>query len=77
MQQTLKITSIGEAEAKADLIILSIDFATLRKDYDKALEISNDYLSELQNVIVNHRFKKTDLKTVDFHINAQYETYYD
>lgn len=73
----MKITGKGKVSVKLDLIRLSIKLEGVYEKYKEALQQSSKQTEKLKLCFETVGFLKEDLKTLSFHINAQYENYQD
>lgn len=67
----------GKVTSSPDTIEVSVELVTLDKDYDKMIEEAVNKLNLLNEHLMNIGFKKKDIKTTDFTINAKYENIMD
>ena len=77
MEKTIKVTGKGKVSVKLDWIRLSIKLEEVYEKYKEALQQSSKQTEQLKLCFETIGFLKEDLKTLLFHINAQYENYQD
>ncbi len=77
MERTLRVTGKGKISVKPDLIQLQMTLEGTRADYEEALELSSKETGELRDCFGAIGFMPTDVKTMNFTINTQYESYQD
>ena len=77
MTRTIKVTSVGSASAKADYVILSLRYESNDLDYDKAIELNKQKVSDLNSILSKIGYKANDLKTCDFNIKTEYKNVKD
>ena len=77
MDRTITVKGTGNVSIKPDLTIISITLKSIDKNYDKAMEDASKKLSSLQGAISDIGFEKTNLKTIYFNVNTEYESIRD
>lgn len=73
MDKTITVKGVGTASVKPDLIVISLNIASKKKEYQRAVDSANERIALLQNAIVSSGFAKEDLKTLSFNVNTNYE----
>lgn len=77
MGRTIRVMGKGSLSVKPDTIRLLLTMEGHFKDYDKAVEQSAVMLEELKRICSGLDFPEDELKTLQFAINAEYESYQD
>ena len=77
MSKTITITGNGSLKASPDLILLQLDIETEEKDYASCLEKATEKNNKLSHSIQNIGISKKEIKTANFSINPEYESYRD
>ena len=77
MERTIRVTGKGRLSVRPDTTRLILITEGLQCSYDMALEQSATMTEELKNLFVGLGFQKDDLKTLAFHVSAEYESYQD
>ena len=77
MERTIRVTGKGRLSVRPDTTRLILLMEGLQGSYDRALEQSAAMTEELKNLFVGLGFQKDDLKTLAFHVSAEYESYQD
>ncbi len=73
--KTIRITGKGKIKVHPDTTRLTITLERTCKEYDKTLKRSAEMTEELKNLFENFGFEKSDLKTISFNIDTEYESY--
>ena len=61
--RTITVKGTGNASARPDYIILSLNIETLSKTYDRAMSEAAEKIERLQGAAVCVGYRKDDLKT--------------
>lgn len=77
MKRLIKVTGKGKLSVKPDTIRLSLNLEDVQESYQETLEQSAIQVELLKDCFEKLGFKRTDLKTVSFHIDTEYESYRD
>lgn len=77
MERTITVKGTGKVSAKPDLIVVRMEIASRAARYEETMNGAATAISRLQNAIVKADFEKTALKTTDFSIDTDYESYRD
>ena len=77
MERTIRVTGKGKISVKPDLIRLILTLEDKRKTYEETLEQSTLQIEMLKDCFEKLGFNRTDLKTLNFNINTEYESYQD
>lgn len=77
MEKTMRVTGKGKLSVKPDLIRLLLDTTKVCKTYEEALAKSAEQTEELKNCFEGLGFARTDLKTLRFSVDTEYENYRD
>lgn len=77
MERTIRVTGKGKLSVRPDTTRLILIMEGIQGTYDMALEQSANMTEELKNLFVGLDFQKDDLKTLSFHVSAEYESYQD
>lgn len=73
--KTIRVTGKGQLKVKPDTTRITIHLEGTDQDYSKVLERSAKETEELRTLLTGFGFAKTDLKTVNFRVDPQYEGY--
>lgn len=77
MERTIRVTGKGRLSVRPDTTRLILTTEGIQATYDRALEQSAAMTEELKKLFVGFGFQKNDLKTLAFHLSAEYESYQD
>lgn len=77
MERTIKVTGKGRLLLKPDLIRLLINLEGVYERYEEVLQKSAEQTQILRDCFKSSGFADSDLKTLSFHINVEYENYRD
>lgn len=73
--KTIRVTGKGKIKLHPDTTRLTLTLEGLCKDYEKTLQDSAKMTDELKNLFTEFDFEKSDLKTLSFNIDTEYESY--
>ena len=73
--KTIRVTGKGQLKIKPDTTRITITLEGTNKDYSKVLERSSTETEELRTLLTGFGFERTDLKTLSFRVDPQYEGY--
>lgn len=74
MDKTITVKGVGTASVKPDYIIITLNIASKKKEYQRSVDSANERIELLQKAIVSSGFVKEDLKTLSFSVNSSYES---
>lgn len=75
--KTIRVTGIGSVSVKPDTISLRITFGGIYKDYEETVRQSAEKTKILREAIEKSGLPGEALKTKDFSIESEYESYRD
>lgn len=75
MERTIRVTGKGKISVKPDTVRLLITQTDLKREYGNAVEASTEKKAELNAVLGELGFDKTDLKTLYFNVSSEYQSY--
>lgn len=73
--RTIKVTGKGKIKVRPDVTRITLNLEGKYKDYSDTLERSSEETEMLKNVLEPFGFGRSDLKTLSFNIDAEYEGY--
>ena len=73
--RTIRVTGKGVVKVHPDMIRITITLEGTHKDYGEALKRSSKDTETLRDLVEGLGFAKTDLKTLSFDIDTEYESY--
>lgn len=75
MERTIRVTGKGRISVTPDTIRLLITQSSVEPTYEGAVRESAERKNELNTALSRLDFKKEDLKTLNFDVNTEYESY--
>ena len=75
MERTIRVTGKGKISVKPDTVRLRITQQSVEPTHEEAIRKSADRKDKLTAVLMKLGFKKSDLKTLSFNIDTEYESY--
>ena len=73
--RTIRITGKGDLKIRPDTTRITVTLTEVCKEYSGALKRSSDDTEKLKELLSGFGFKRTDLKTLSFNVDAEYEGY--
>ncbi len=73
--KTIKVTGKGQLRLKPDTTRVTLSLEGTDKEYGKVLERSANDTNELRQLLTGFGFEKSDLKTLQFNVDPEYEGY--
>lgn len=77
MDRTITVKGTGKVSAKPDLIVVKMELTSKAVRYEDTMNLAATAVTRLQKAIELAGFEKTALKTTDFSIDTDYESYRD
>ena len=77
MERTMRVTGKGKLSVKPDRIRLLLDLQQVCETYEEALRRSTEQTESLKDSLEVLGFTRTDLKTLRFNVDTEYENYRD
>ena len=75
--RTIRVTGKGQIKLRPDTMRITMTLSALCKDYGEALRRSSEETEMLRDVISAFGFERTDLKTLSFNVETEWESYRD
>ncbi|MBQ3870267.1 MAG: SIMPL domain-containing protein [Clostridia bacterium] len=73
--RTIKVTGKGDLKIRPDTTRISVNLTEPCREYAKALERSAESTEKLKDLLSKFGFSRTDLKTLGFSVDPEYESY--
>ena len=73
--RTIRVTGKGNLKLHPDLTRIGITMSEIHKDYAETLKKSSEDTESLAALLSRFGFARSDLKTLNFSIDAEYESY--
>lgn len=77
MERTMKVTGKGKISVKPDLVQVLMDATKVCETYEEALAQSSAQTEQLKDAFCALGFERSDLKTLRFRVDTEYENYRD
>ena len=77
MERSIKVTGKGKLSLKPDTIRLRIELTDQDKEYDETIRKSTVHSQEVRRAFEDSGFEGSDLKTLSFRVDTEYESYQD
>lgn len=75
--RTIRVTGKGQIKVKPDMTRITITLTGLYKEYGETLRRSSVDTEVLKDVLSGFGFERSDLKTLNFSVDTEYESYRD
>ena len=73
--KTIRITGKGNLKVRPDTTRIIITLEKVCREYGDALRNSSENTESLRDLLKRLGFERTDLKTLNFHVDTEYENY--
>ena len=73
--RTIRVTGRGQLKVHPDMTRIIITLEGLYKEYGETLRRSSEDTEQLKDILSAFGFERADLKTLNFGVDTQYETY--
>lgn len=75
--RTIRVTGKGQIKVKPDMTRITMTLTGLNKEYSETLRRSSEDTEALKDVLSGFGFERSDLKTLNFSVDTEYESYRD
>ena len=75
--RTIRVTGKGEIKVKPDMTRITMTLEGRDKDYAETLRQSSEDTETLKDILSGFGFERTDLKTLNFSVDTEYDSYKD
>ena len=75
--RTIRVTGKGQIKVKPDMTRITMTVTDVCNEYGETLRRSSEDTEALKDVLSGFGFEKTDLKTLSFNVDTEYESYRD
>ena len=75
--RTIRVTGKGQIKVRPDMTRITMSLDGLYKDYNEALRLSSEDTETLKDILAGFGFERSDLKTLNFSVDTEYESYKD
>ncbi len=73
--RTIRVTGKGTLKIRPDVTRISITLSDVYEDYAETLKYSSEDTEKLKDLVSKFGFRRSDLKTLNFDVDAEYESY--
>ena len=75
--RTIRVTGKGQIKVKPDMTRITLSLEGTHPEYGEALRASSQDTERLKDFLFAFGFERTDLKTLNFSVDTEYESYKD
>ena len=75
--RTIRVTGKGQLRLTPDVTCVTMTLEGLYKDYSQTLRRSSEDTEALKGLLSSFGFARTDVKTLSFRVDSEYESYQD
>ena len=75
--RTIRVTGKGQIKVKPDMTRITMTLTGLYREYGETLRRSSEDTETLKDVLSSFGFERSDLKTLNFSVDTEYESYRD
>ena len=75
--RTIRVTGRGQLKIRPDMTRITVTLTGVRREYAETLRRSGEETEALKDVIAAFGFERSDLKTLYFGVDTEYESYRD
>lgn len=76
-ERTIKVKGIGSVSVKPDMMVISMGIENTDYSYEGAMQLASGAVDSIRTALSAAGYEKDILKTTDFEINTDYESYKD
>ena len=73
--RTIRVTGKGQLRLRPDTTRITVSLTAVYGEYGEALRHSAEDTEQLKDILSHFGFGRSDLKTTDFNVDAEYESY--
>ncbi len=73
--RTIRVTGKSQIKLKPDLTRITLSLEECSPEYEEALQRSSQDTEKLQDLLTTFGFARSDLKTLNFGVDTEYESY--
>lgn len=73
--RTVRVTGKGNVRVHPDMTRITVTLTGVYKEYAEALKRSSEDTEKIKDILSGFGFKRTDLKTLNFNVDTEYEGY--
>ena len=73
--RTIRVTGKGRIKVRPDITRITLSLEETWPEYDETLRKSAEDTEILKDLLEKHGFERSDLRTLHFHVDTEYESY--
>ena len=73
--RTIRVTGKGQIKLRPDMTRINISLEGTYPEYHETLRYSSESTEALKDLLTSYGFEQADLKTLDFSVDTEYESY--
>ena len=73
--RTIRVTGKGQLKVKPNVTRITMTLEGIFPEYGEALKMSSRDTESIKDLLVGFEFERTDLKTLNFNVETEYESY--
>ena len=75
--RTIRVTGKGQIKVRPDMTRITLSLEGTYPEYGEVLRRSSQDTEQLKDLLTGFGFERSDLKTLNFHVDTEYESYKD
>ena len=75
--RTIRVTGKGRIKVKPDMTRITLSLEGIYPEYGETLRRSSQDTERLKDLLAGFGFERSDLKTLNFNVETEYESYKD
>ena len=75
--RTIRVTGKGQIKVRPDMTRITLSLEGTYPEYGEALRMSSQDTEQIKDLLTGFGFERSDLKTLNFHVDTEYESYKD
>ena len=75
--RTIRVTGKGQIKIQPDMTRITLSLEGTYPEYGEALRRSSQDTEQIKDLLTGFGFERSDLKTLSFHVDTEYESYKD
>ena len=73
--RTIRVTGKGQIRVRPDMTRIVMEIEGITMEYSEALRRASVNVEKLKDLVAGFGLKRSDLKTLNFNVNTEYESY--
>ena len=75
--RTIRVTGKGQVKVRPDMTRITVSLEGTNSEYSETLRKSSEDTEQLRDLLMDFGFERSDLKTLNFSVDTEYESYKD